>query len=751
VIGTLFAARSVSHADAENSRQALGRASTQIASTLRLAIAREKDLVVSAAAFDLENPTASDADFNRWISEEDAFERYPELSGVATLALVSRAGLPAFEARAKADPAGPLGSGGTFDVLPAGVRPYYCFLTRVRDRGRPNPIPAGVDVCASVPQLIESRASGQGYDYAIIVPQLSKTPLLNIETPLYRGGSTPTTVAKRRTAFLGWTGIVVVPHLLLNSALQGHPGIAVVLRDTSGSKVLAFAAGQASRGASRMTIDLGDGSTVQTLGVVRSAGVFADANSRAVLGGGLLLSVLVSLLVVVLATGRWRALRLVSEKTRQLSFQAMHDALTELPNRALVIDRAELMLARARRQHTPTATMFVDVDGFKAINDTFGHAAGDQFLRIIADRLSSVVRETDTVGRLGGDEFVVLLEGETLYAGPELVAERILAVLRQPFELEESLGRPQSCSVSIGIAVGQRPTPEELLRDADLALYQAKQTGKDRYVMFDQSMQTASADRIALETDLRDALANNQLHLLYQPTFDLQSQAVTGVEALIRWAHPDRGVISPDRFIPLAEENAMIIPIGRWVLQRACQQAALWRATGHPIGISVNVSARQLERDEFVKDVDDALIDSGLTPEALTLEITETVLMRDASSTASRLTALKALGVRIAIDDFGTGYSSLAYLRQFPVDALKIDRSFITGISSSREAAALMHTLIQLGKSLGLETLGEGIEEHAQLEQLKHEACDSGQGFLFARPLDVDTVTRFLDRDRVKI
>jgi len=252
-------------------------------------------------------------------------------------------------------------------------------------------------------------------------------------------------------------------------------------------------------------------------------------------------------------------------------------------------------------------------------------------------------------------------------------------------------------------------------------------------------------------TDLRDALANDQLYLLYQPTFDLQTQVVTGVEALIRWAHPDRGVVAPDVFIPLAEENAMIIPIGRWVLEQACQQAAVWHAAGHTIGMSVNVSARQLEHDEFVAEVRDALADNDLPPDALTLEITETVLMRDATAAAIRLRALKALGVRIAIDDFGTGYSSLAYLRQFPVDALKIDRSFITGISSSREASALMHTLIQLGKALGLETLGEGIEEHAQLEQLKHEECDSGQGFLFARPLDVDAVTRFLDRDHSKV
>jgi diguanylate cyclase (GGDEF)-like protein len=760
VVGTVFAARSVSRTDAQKSRQAFGQASSQIASTLRLAIAQENDLDISASVFVLENPNASNADFKRWSRQEGAFARYPELFGIASIAFVPRSGLRAFEARAEADAPGMGGARGTFAVVPAGVRPYYCFISRLQGRTALPVGSTGIDECASDPQLIASRDSGKGYASPFGGTTIGKMPLpsskgpsrlLNIVIPFYRGGGVPATVAERRADFLGWTGIVVAPQVLLDSALQGHPGIAVALHDTSGSKILAFTAGHAPHGAGGITIDLHDGSTVQTFTVLASAGVFANGNSRAALLGGVLLSVLLSVLLLVLATARGRALRMVFEKTEQLSFQAMHDTLTELPNRALVIDRAEQMLARARRSHTPTAMMFIDVDGFKNVNDTYGHAAGDQFLQIIADRLSSVVRDTDTVGRLGGDEFVVLVEGGTLYAGPELVAERILAILRQPFELDGALGRPQTCSVSIGIAVGQRDSAEELLRDADLAMYQAKQAGKDRYVVFEESMQTASADRIELETDLRDALANDELYLLYQPTFDLQTQVVTGVEALIRWAHPERGVVAPDVFIPLAEENAMIIPIGRWVLQQACEQAAVWHQAGHTIGMSVNVSARQLERDQFIGEVQDALADSGLTPEALTLEITETVLMRDAQGAATRLQALKALGVRIAIDDFGTGYSSLAYLRQFPVDALKIDRSFIAGISSSREASALMHTLIQLGKTLGLETLGEGIEEHAQLEQLKQEECDSGQGFLFARPLDVDTVTRFLERDHSKV
>jgi diguanylate cyclase (GGDEF)-like protein len=508
----VFATRSLSRSDAQRSRQAFSEASLQVASTLRLAFAREKDLVTAAGAFYLENPNASPADFERWTHEVGAFASYPELEAVATVAFVPRSHLLAFEAHAAVDGLGPLGSGGTA-IVRAGVRPYYCFVTRSQTRGESNQTAPGVDYCATDPALIMSRTSGRGFDYPISVPALSGTPLLAIETPLYRNGRTPTTVIARRADFVGWTGTVIVPQVLLNAALLGHPGMAASLDDSSGSRLLAFTAGRAPRRSARMTINLDDGATVETYATVGTAGLFTNGNSRAVLLAGGLLSAVLFLLALVLITARGRALRLVGEKTEQLSYQALHDTLTTLPNRALVIDRAELMLARARRQDTPIATMFIDVDGFKQVNDTFGHSAGDQYLQTIATRLSSVIRETDTVGRLGGDEFVVLVEGETLVAGAELVAERLLAVLRQPLELDGALGRPQSCSASIGVAVGQRATAEQLLHDADLAMYEAKQAGKDCYVLFEESMQTDSTDRLELEADLGAAMANDELFL----------------------------------------------------------------------------------------------------------------------------------------------------------------------------------------------------------------------------------------------
>jgi diguanylate cyclase (GGDEF)-like protein len=428
-----------------------------------------------------------------------------------------------------------------------------------------------------------------------------------------------------------------------------------------------------------------------------------------------------------------------------LSHRAEHDALTELPNRVLVLDRAEQLLARARRDNHPVAALYLDVDGFKQVNDTFGHAAGDELLRAVAARLSGVVRDSDTVGRMGGDEFVVLLDEPTLDVGPELVAERMLEVLRQPIDLEAAGGRSVVVTISIGIAVAQDASADELLRDADMAMYVAKQAGKDRAAVFESSMQTAVQDRLVLEMDLREAVEDDQLFLLYQPTVNLQSGAITGVEALARWQHPTRGVLTPDLFIGLAEDSGLIVPIGRWVLGEACRQAAEWHAAGRAIGMSVNVSGRQLDDDAIVDDVAHALAESGLDGGALTLEVTESVLMRDADATARRLWALKELGVRIAVDDFGTGYSSMAYLRQFPVDALKIDRSFISGISESGQSEALVHTLVALGKTLNLETLGEGIEQPSQLRNLQAEQCDSGQGFLFARPLAPAEVERMLD------
>jgi diguanylate cyclase (GGDEF)-like protein len=428
----------------------------------------------------------------------------------------------------------------------------------------------------------------------------------------------------------------------------------------------------------------------------------------------------------------------------EIRHQAMHDALTGLPNRALILDRTDQLLARARRDAAPISALFFDLDGFKSINDTLGHGAGDHLLQAVATRISATVRASDTLARLGGDEFVVLVDGAAIGAGPDIAAERILEVLRQPFLLE-GINEPITISASIGIASSSPgTTAEDLLRDADVALYEAKAAGKNRAVVFAPEMQAALSSRVTLESDLRRAIERNEFFLVYQPILDLRTKRMTGVEALIRWQHPVRGVVAPDEFIPLLEQTGLIVAAGRWVLNEACAQLATWHRSGRNIEMSVNVSARQLQTDDFVDDVAAVLGLTGVSPASLTLEITESTIMDDIDATIERLRALKALGVRLAIDDFGTGYSSLAYLRQFPVDALKIDRSFIAAIAESAEAGALIHTLVHLGKTLGLSTLAEGIEDRDQFTRLQIEDCDSGQGFLFSRPLEADALETFL-------
>ncbi len=734
LIASLLGARVLS-ADASAKAASASRSSAdQVAGSLKLGIQREQDLVVNAAAYMAANPESSQAQFLNWSTSVDALQRYPELQGLGFVKIVPASELGAFSAHA----------GPAFKVVPAGRRPYYCFGVVGQNRLALN-APIGQDYCASGATTLASRDSGKGSYYPVAIRP--GTTWLAVETPVYRGGDVPDTLQARRTTFIGWLGEAIDPSVLLRGALQGRSHEAVSLTYLPGAPDVAFTSGHAPSGASRSTIDLNGGWTVTVRSLLPAAGVFADPTARTVLICGGALSLLLGILLFVLATGRVRALQMVDEKTRQLGYQALHDSLTGLPNRALVLDRAEQLLARNRRQpDRVVAALFIDIDGFKHVNDAYGHAVGDHVLREIGRRLQGILREQDTVGRLGGDEFIILLESTAVEALPASFAKRIVEQLAEPIPLPDE--RSVMISASVGIAVGQRSTPDELIRDADLALYDAKALGKDRYSFFEEGMQVAANDRLALEADLNDALLHNQFFLLYQPTFDLDTQAVLGVEALIRWQHPRRGVIPPAAFIPTAEKTGLISAIGRWVLSEACRQLAVWQQAGETIGVSVNVSAYQLDRDGLANDVEQAIRESGIDPGSLTLEITESALMHDVRAAARRLIELKALGVRLAIDDFGTGYSSLSYLRQFPVDALKIDRSFISNLATSSESVAIIHTLVQLGKTLRLDVLAEGIEDDAQLRHLQREQCDQGQGFIFARPLDARATLEFLESAR---
>ena len=438
----------------------------------------------------------------------------------------------------------------------------------------------------------------------------------------------------------------------------------------------------------------------------------------------------------------------VSERSAleaQLRQQALHDPLTGLGNRALFRDRLEHALARSQRDPALLAVLMIDLDGFKQVNDSLGHDAGDRLLTEVARRLQDCMRTGDTVARMGGDEFAVLLERADI-EGPAVVAQRIVYRLRAPVDID---GKAIVTQGSVGVATGSASigSAEELLRNADLAMYVAKSKGKGMYEVFEREMHAAALDRLELEGDLRDALRGRELTLHYQPVVELPGGRISGAEALARWEHPQRGTVSPAEFVPLAEESGLVVDLGRWVLGEACRQAKRFQdayPTEPPFAMAVNVAARQLTSPWLVDEVRRALADNALPPSSLVLEITEGALMRDATAIVPTLEALRALGVRLAIDDFGTGWSSLSRLRSFPVDKLKIDQSFVSEITSSGDDAPIVAAIVAMAHSLQLTTVAEGVETSEQLACLHQHGCEEVQGYLLSRPLPGDRLLQLL-------
>jgi diguanylate cyclase (GGDEF)-like protein len=429
------------------------------------------------------------------------------------------------------------------------------------------------------------------------------------------------------------------------------------------------------------------------------------------------------------------ALQQAQESAATIRHQAQHDALTGLPNRVLFAERVDLAMQAGGDQ----AVLFIDLDDFKVVNDSLGHAAGDELLVAVARRLQASVRESDLAARLGGDEFAVLVqEGGVPLAST--IAERIIAALRQPVAAG---GMPILIQASVGIAaVSEWRDTAELLRNADVAMYVAKEQGKGQFRVFEAAMHDRVRDRVGLEVELRRALEHGELVLAYQPLVSLADEAVVGVEALVRWQHPTRGLLSPGFFLPVAEETGLILPLGGWVLREACRQGREWVSScaGRPFRISVNLSGRQLHDPDLVDQVVEALDESGLDPGALVIEITESTILRDHQAVAAKLQVLRGFGVGVALDDFGTGYSSLSHLQHLPVDQIKVDRSFVSGHDE------VVAAVLQLGRTLRLETVAEGVETRGQAERLRALGCQLAQGYHFGRPLDAAAFGELLAR-----
>ena len=452
---------------------------------------------------------------------------------------------------------------------------------------------------------------------------------------------------------------------------------------------------------------------------------------------------------LILKTVRYAIERKLSD--RHLRYLSHHDKLTGLANRELFKDRLAQAVARAERSGNLVALLFLDLDRFKSINDMLGHLAADKLLVAVAERLKTCVRNVDTIARLGGDEFTIVLEDVATPFDAELVCRKVVGALEDPLEIED---QEIYATASIGVTFFPTDATEVtgLIRNADVAMYRAKEDGRNKYHLFTADLNARAVERLSIETALRHALDREELFLCYQPKVNLQTGRVLGVEALVRWQHPHRGIVSPDEFVPVAEETGLIVPVGEWVLRQACEDALRWSRSGvEDVNVAVNLSARQFRQGDLLKTVDNIFCELSFDPNRLELEITESLLMDDTEASEVALYDLKAFGLSIYLDDFGTGYSSLAYLKKFPIDGLKIDRSFIRDIPGDVDDEAITRAIVALSQALRLKVVAEGVETRAQLDFLNLEGCDEVQGYLFSKPLTYDRLVEWIRARNVDV
>jgi len=744
VLASVLGARSLARSDSAKARHAATQSAAVISSGVKAAIQHQEDLTLTAAGFFADHPTATAAEFHTWAKWVKASRRYPELAELRLLTPVAAAGLAAFALRTIPGAAStPRTSAGVapatlarstaavraLHVIPPGERALYCFAIAGLARSVVRSLPAGTDYCARTPSLLAARDSGISR-YA--PTSVAGEQALRIETPVYRGGVAPATVAGRRAAFVGWLQEVLLPNVVLANAVAGHAGVAARLRYHGGSTNPLFTSASPAAGALAATTSFHNGWSLKTFVPVPAAGISADGRAVALLIGGCLLSALIGALVLMLglARGGTRAPR-IAKGARP---EELYDPLTSLPNRGLTLDLAERTLARTGRQSGMLAgALIVDVDWFKDVNDKLGTAAGDQLLKTVAERLERVVRANDTVGRLDGDRFVILCEAAARGVRLDSLARRVIEAMHEPVVLDD-FGPSFFVTASIGVAYGRYEQPEDLLRDSQLALDAAKAAGKDGYTVFNANMRSVIESQAVLEAELNAGLQEGQFFILYQPICDLGTRAVVGFEAMIRWKHPTQGILTPAEILPAAEETGLIVPIGRWVLEEACARAAAWNVSGHRIGVSVMVSGRQLHRDGFAIDVRRALQQSGIEPSLLTLEIAEGAVMDDVAAAAQRLGEIKLLGVKVAVDDFGHTYARRSDLERLPLDFLKVDPANLAASDDEDYRNWLLEAILSLGRDLSLTVIAKGIETEEQMTRLKVMGCALAQGYFMGEP-----------------
>jgi diguanylate cyclase (GGDEF)-like protein len=687
-LGSVLGARAVAGSDSANAHAGFVRTSTSIAATLKLAVRHEQQIAATAATYLAAQPEASPAEFAAWVRSARMRRRYPELLALRFLP-------PADTSRAR---------------------------RRSRDKG--------VSVYAAA-QTRRGRA-------------------LAVAIPLYEGTARRRNVTARRAAFVGWLREVLLPGVVLREALAGDAGYVASMSHRSVSGPVSYSSGAPQAGAQSASTRVGGGWTVSSFAAPAGGGVFSDGASLALLIVGVLASVLAAAIVFIIGArpsrlsffsllGRFSG-RPAGAGAKEPTSLDLYDPVTGLPGRALTLDRVRFTVARAKRQPgTLAGVLFLDIDSFAGLNEQCGRDAGDRLLQTVARRLSGVVRAGDTVGRIGADHFVVLVETAARGVRLDHLASRMIQAMHQPVEQDGS-GSDLNFTASIGVAFGRYESGEDLLRDARLALRSAKAAGKDRYTLFNANMRSTIESDSVLESELSAALLNGQLFLLYQPILDLRTRSVVGVEALVRWLHPKRGVLGPADFLPLAEETGLIVPIGRWVLEQACARAAVWEVAGHKVRVAVNVSANQLNRDGFITDVRRALQQSGIDPSLLTLEIAEPTVMRDIASTTARLHAIKQLGARIAIDGFGSAYAHRADLQRMQLDFLKVDLRSIGETDDEDYRNWLLEAIFIYARELSLTVIAEGIETEEQMNIIDAMGARMAQGFYLGRPISRDAI-----------